>query len=357
MEGSGILRLYEIEYSDLMLLSSSSSSCSHYQEKIIMENLGPLGPGLLSVTNVPDASILRRKLLPLARKLALLSREDRQRILRDHNLGSDVPLKNPDRNVSSFAMQLKYDQGLECIGRKPSHKYENMDGISDFEDDGFDNLEHMFKALGFCMMEIALCLARICDRDIGGNELEQSLLESCAAKGHLIHYHSMVDNIILREAGQRKGTSKSNNHARRKEILLKSNNLETNGNEVRSSEIHANLWQQWHYDYGIFTVLTDPMFLTSSRQAAENSEVSVSSDQECTSPSGHSYLQVFHPNKNKVLMVKSSPESFIVQVGESADILSKGNLRSTLHCVQRPARLSHGTLQPKFSAFGASGGK
>ncbi|GMI69345.1 hypothetical protein like AT3G63290 [Hibiscus trionum] len=348
MEGSEILQLYEIQYSDLMLLSSSpspppssSSSCSHYLEKMIMENFGPTGPGLLAVTNVPDASLLRRKLLLLARKLALLSPEDRKRILRDHNLGSDVPLKNPDRNVSSFAMQLKYDQGLESIESKPSRVNENMDKISDFEDGGFDNLERMFKALGFCMMEIGLCLARICDRDIGGNELEQSLLESCAAKGRLIHYHSVVDSIVLREAGQRKGSSKSNNHAKRKENLSKSTNLETNGNGVRSCGIHSNLWQQWHYDYGIFTVLTDPMFLLSSHQATENSEVSNSSDQECVSPSGHSYLQVFHPNKNKVLMVKSSPESFIVQVGESADILSKGKLRSTLHCVQRPARLEN----------------
>ncbi|KAB2050644.1 hypothetical protein ES319_A12G002500v1 [Gossypium barbadense] len=277
-EGCEILQLYEIPYSDLLLLSSSSASCSHYQERMIMKNLGPTGPGLFAITNVPDASLLRRKLLPLARKLALLSPDDRKRILRDHNLGSDVPLKNPDRNVSSFAMQLKYAQGL-------------------------------------CMMEIGLCLARICDRAIGGNELEQSLLESCAAKGRLIHYHSMVDSLVLREAGPKKGSSKRNpnNHARSKENLMKGANLDTIGNEVRLCEIHPNLWQQWHYDYGIFTLLTDPMFLLSSHRTTAKSEFSNSSDQECASPSGHSYLQVFHPNKNKVFMMKASPESFIVQ--------------------------------------------
>lgn len=76
------MQLYEIPYSDLLLLSSSSASCSHYQERMIMENLGPTGPGLFAITNVPDASLLRRKLLPLARKLALLSPDDRKRILR-----------------------------------------------------------------------------------------------------------------------------------------------------------------------------------------------------------------------------------------------------------------------------------
>ncbi|PPS07751.1 hypothetical protein GOBAR_AA12911 [Gossypium barbadense] len=307
-EGCEILQLYEIPYSDLLLLSSSSASCSHYQERMIMKNLGPTGPGLFAITNVPDASLLRRKLLPLARKLALLSPDDRKH-----------------RNVSSFAMQLKYAQGMEAIESKPSDgvgsllnlENETMGSIGDFEDDVFDNLENMFKALGLCMMEIGLCLARICDRAIGGNELEQSLLESCAAKGRLIHYHSMVDSLVLREAGPNKGSSKRNpnNHARSKENLMKGANLDT-----------------------------------------IKSEFSNSSDQECGSPSGHSYLQVFHPNKNKVFMVKASPESFIVQVGESADILSKGKLRSTLHCVRRPARfknLSRETfvvfLQPAWS--------
>ncbi|OMP05100.1 hypothetical protein COLO4_09049 [Corchorus olitorius] len=349
MEAAEVLELYEIQYSDLMLLSSSSSSsCSYHQEKMIMENLGPTGPGLLAIKNVPDASLLRRKLLPFARKLALLGHDDRKRILREHNLGSDVPLKNPDRNVSSFAMQLKYAQGLESFENKPSQcshlslEKENTGRISDFEDDDFDGLESLFKDLGFCMMEIGLCVARICDRVIGGNELEQSLLESCAAKGRLIHYHSLADSLVLREAGRRKGSTKrhANNHARSEQRLSKGANLDTNGNQVSSCEIHHNLWQQWHYDYGIFTVLTDPMFLLSS-QPTEINEVSNSSYQECASPSGNSYLQIYDPDKNKVLMVKSSAESFIVQVGESADILSKGRLRSTLHCVCRPARLDN----------------
>ncbi|XVF32521.1 hypothetical protein REPUB_Repub17cG0089800 [Reevesia pubescens] len=88
-------------------------------------------------------------------------------IANENNLGSDDPLKNPVRNVSSFIMQLKYAQGLESIETKPSHRvgsHLNMGRISDFEDDGFDDLKNMFKALGFCMIELGLCLARICDR-------------------------------------------------------------------------------------------------------------------------------------------------------------------------------------------------
>ena len=41
-------------------------------------------------------------------------------------------------------------------------------------------------------------------------------------------------------------------------------------------------------------------------------------------------------NGRKIFSVKCSPESFIVQVGEAADILSSGKLKSTLHSVSRP---------------------
>lgn len=95
MEEGGIVEAYEVQYSDLILLSSSSSSGGvslslsaaelSRLESIstsIMEALGPSGPGLLAVTGVPNTSTLRRSLLPLARKLALLNPQDRNRILK-----------------------------------------------------------------------------------------------------------------------------------------------------------------------------------------------------------------------------------------------------------------------------------
>ena len=94
-ESPEILELHELHYSDLLLLSSpststnaSSSSSSSLDEDLlrkmgsVMEALGPMGPGLLAVTGVPNASKLRSQLLPLARKLALLDRETRKRVLK-----------------------------------------------------------------------------------------------------------------------------------------------------------------------------------------------------------------------------------------------------------------------------------
>ena len=98
MEGVGILEPYEVRFSDLMLLSSNKvTSPSFPSEEIerlesiassVMENLGPSGPGLLTISGVPNASRLRRTLLPLARRLALLDVDDRKRVLKVSSLFS-----------------------------------------------------------------------------------------------------------------------------------------------------------------------------------------------------------------------------------------------------------------------------
>ncbi|CAI8602929.1 unnamed protein product [Vicia faba] len=321
MEECEVIDLYELHYSDL---SSSSST----KVDSIMEALGSNGPGLLAVTGIPYASNLRSYLLPLARNLSLLDRQTRNRILKEHNLGSDVSLKNPHRSVSSFAMQLNYSK---------ADSEENEIDEARFYGNGFESLGSVFRELGFCMMEVGLRLARICDKAIGGNELEQSLLESLAAKGRLIHYHSHLDSILLQEFDK----SKTNN---KKGVKIKNNIKSLEGSCLDSvacdDAVHSDLWQQWHYDYGIFTVLTAPLFLSPTY-----SELSTTQDSrswvECPSPTGHTNLQIYDPNKKKVVMVRAPPESFIVQVGESADIISKGKLRSTLHSVYRPLKFEN----------------
>ncbi|MCD9560113.1 hypothetical protein HAX54_018556 [Datura stramonium] len=259
-----VVELYELHYADLIQLSSEKALSEESIDEIqrlgsvtasVMENLGPEGPGLLAVTGVPEASGLRRTLLPLARKLALLNNEDRKRLLKEHNLGSDVLLKNPNRNVSSSSMQLKY--GILHDGPR-------------------------------------LRLVQISDKcKVNKNE----------------------------QAG-----------------------LKQQGTEVSKGQSNDfGLWKLWHYDYGVFTVLTIPLFLLSSGQetlADVNNYSHVSSEHELPSPSGHTYLQIFDPLKNRVFMVKAPSES-LIQVGEAADILSKGKLRATLHCVCRPPKVEN----------------
>ncbi|KAL6516111.1 hypothetical protein OROGR_019416 [Orobanche gracilis] len=320
-----ILELYELQHSDIMTLLSDQKPATIDEagrieliSKSIMQNLGPDGPGLLSIAGVPKSGTLSQTLLPLARKLSHLNNDDRKRILKDHNLGSDLPLKNLDRTVSSFSMQMKYGQDSNFKIKAEEEKSREVDGGK------FNDLGFAFRELGFCMMGLGLCIAQVCDKLIGGCELEQSLLQCGTAKGRLIHYHSVTDNITIRAAANTKIRAKvgKNKISLREDVKL-------DGDDDAGN---LNLWQQWHYDYGIFTILTSPTFHLSSGNNDER---------ECESPSGHTYLQVFHPETNRVLKAKVSKASFIVQVGESADVLSKGRLRATLHSVCRPVKMDN----------------
>ncbi|XP_030545875.2 uncharacterized protein LOC115751998 [Rhodamnia argentea] len=384
-ETATVMQPYELSYSDLVLLSSPPSSPSSSSEaelqrldsirRSVMEALGPAGPGLLCVRDVAEASALRRKLLPLSRRLALLDPERRRRILQAHQLGTDVPKKDPYRSVSSFAMQLRYAQGAELAQSKAISNMNSLDSEMDnlnlditmeFQDKEFDHLGFFFKKLGSLMMELGLGLARICDGAIGGHELEQSLVESCAAKGRLIHYHSRAENLVLKQDGRRLGSKQGIAKQKKVDDHAFCNGREpqpipqkkTNGGEGKSCGSNSNLWQQWHYDYGIFTVLTAPMFLSPAFPPELNSdrETSVASVEEGPYPDGLTYLQILNPIRNGILTVKTSPESFIIQVGEAANVLSRGKLRSSLHCVRRPPKVDNVSretfvvfLQPAWS--------
>lgn len=355
-----LLHPYELQFSDLLLLSSDEplSSSSDVQEiqrlelitTCILENLGPNGPGLLAITGVPAASSLRSSLLRLAPKLALLDFRDLNRLLKENGLGSDVPLKNLDRTVSPFTMHLKYGQGVLASSGKAYQSGIEDCMVTDRREESLasdiKNLRSIFEVLGSLMIELGCRLARVCDRVIGGQDLEQSLLEACTAKGRLIHYHSGFDNLFLQESSKRKESTNGHhsvksfsNAARGTEKLFRNNQISVGSSGTIGEANESKLWQQWHYDYGIFTILTEPMFmLPSLSRTASKDDFSSVLHQELPSPSGHSYLQIYQPTKNSVFLVKVPPDSFLVQVGESADILSKGRLRATLHSVSRPAR-------------------
>lgn len=110
-----VVELYELHYSDLLQLSSEKSLSDEFIEETqrlksatrsVMKNLGPEGPGLLAITGVPEASNLRRTLLPLARKLALLNNEDRKRLLKVNLSPFFLPLifKNPNARLAKDTM-------------------------------------------------------------------------------------------------------------------------------------------------------------------------------------------------------------------------------------------------------------
>lgn len=281
-----------------------------------------------------------------------------------------MPLKKLDRSVSSFTKLLRHSGELtlvelELVNNTESisngfvclEEIHNFDGSEEANggDDDMENLGELVKELGLYMIELGILIARACDIVIGGGRLEQSITDFGTAKARLIHYHSELDNIIIRE----KENSKKKKSCSLKKVAVKPYQLGSqrsgslcpccikseegapkmaivDNNDPRDTSVQGqadeisllNLWQEWHYDFGILTVLTAPLFLSGS----EGEKCLV--NQEYHHPNGHTHLQLC--NGRKIFSVRCSPDSFIVQVGEAADILSRGKLKSALHSVSRP---------------------
>ncbi|PWZ28166.1 hypothetical protein Zm00014a_002896 [Zea mays] len=362
-----VLDIAELSFSDLVALLSPETladdgRCRRVVDTVATE-LGRGGSGLLAIDGVPRVGALRRRLLPLARRVALMDHLTRSQLLKKHGLGSDVPLKKLDRSVSSFAQLLRHSGELVLLesvnynGFNSSDRFQDCNQSEDVNDDDadddMDNLGDLVKELGLYMMELGILIARACDIVIGRGQLEQSITDFGTAKARLIHYHSELDNIVIRDNNaKRKGSASKvavqpyqscsgnrsgsvcpcciNSEDGTTVMPIEENNSNDASIQGQAAEISLlNLWQEWHYDYGIFTVLTAPLFMSVSED--EKSLVNL----EYHPPDGHTHLQLC--NGRKIFSVRCSPESFIVQVGEAADILSQGKLKSTLHAVSRPS--------------------
>ncbi|CAL5039849.1 unnamed protein product [Urochloa decumbens] len=393
-----VLDIAELSFSDLALLQSPETPADDSRRRRVLDTvateLGRGGSGLLAIAEVPRVGALRRRLLPLSRRLALMDYPTRSQILKvthfipfhvlfldletakcalicfcgffqNHGLASDVPLKKPDRSVSSFAKLLRHSGKLsllELVNNTHSinHGFVCLEKIYDSDgsdesncDDDMVNLGELVNELGLYMMELGILIARACDIVIGGGQLEQSITDFGTAKARLIHYHSELDNIIIREkenstkkrllkkvavkpyqlVSQRRSRSLCSCCIKSEDmtpvVAIKDNSSRDTSVQGQASEIpRLNLWQGWHYDFGILTVLTAPLFLS----ASEGEKCLI--NQEYHHSNGHTHLQLC--NGRKIFSVRCSPESFIVQVGEAADILSSGKLNSTLHSVSRP---------------------
>lgn len=250
-----------------------------------------------------------------------------------------MPLKKPDRSVSSFALLLNY-QGESILDKEQEN---NISGdpedivhnfsLHDVNEGEFNHLGDTFRNLGRCMMELGIYLARVCDNAMQTTELEKSIIDSGSAKGRLIHYHSKLDGLILKEM------------SKKVRLGIWSQKSPVFKEICKEKSMVSDLWQQWHYDYGIFTVLTSPLFLSSTVEG----ECLVG--KEIPPLMGHSCLQLFDTRKKRVVSVKCRPESFIIQVGEAADVLSGGKLRSTLHVVSRPFGIGGDINRETFVVF------
>ncbi|CAL2274969.1 unnamed protein product [Prunus armeniaca] len=262
----------------------------------IEEGFGPNGLGILSITDVPEYSSLRRNLLHLSPRLANLPEEVKKE-LEDpdsrYNFGwshgkEKLESGKPDTLKGSFYANPMLDRPTTdeyLLQRYPSYCGSNIWPNSELPE-----LEVAFKALGKLILGVGLMVAFHCDRYVSkaikmseDEGLEQILFRSRCHKGRLLYYFS---------------TKESNS---------------TEDNKDMSS------WCGWHTDHGSLTGLTCAMF---TRDAVEIS---------CPDSGAGLYIRT---RTDQIVKVVFGEDAIAYQIGETTEILSRGYLCATPHCVR-----------------------
>ncbi|KAL9154355.1 hypothetical protein ABFS82_10G108700 [Erythranthe guttata] len=169
-------------------------------------------------------------------------------------------------------------------------------------------LEHAFKALGKLILEVGLLLAYHCDRYVSNGfkmhedgSLQQVLLRSRCHKGRLLYYFPA-----------HQCTS-------------------TDDRESMSS------WCGWHTDHGSLTGLTCGMFTRDGMELP------------CPDSAAGLYVKT---RSGQIVKVIYGEDEIAYQIGETTEILSRGQLCATPHCVQAPkGEAASGVERSTFALF------
>ncbi|CAI0543159.1 unnamed protein product [Linum tenue] len=262
------LRTVTIPYSELKEKDVDLSSK-------IEEGFGPNGLGILSITDVPGFSLLRRSLLNLSPRLASLP-EEMKKELEDPSTRYNFGWSHGKEKLESgkpdilHIVDLIYGQIMLC----PNWKLVT------------------FKALGKLILDVGLMVAYHCDQYVSkgmkDNEdggLVKILSSSRCHKGRLLYYFP---------AHQYDGSK-----------------------DVDS----MSSWCGWHTDHGSLTGLTCALF---KRDGVEI---------PCPDSAAGLYIRT---RTDQIVKVIYGEDELAYQIGETTEILSGGYLCATPHCVRAP---------------------
>ncbi|XP_047308085.1 uncharacterized protein LOC124911626 [Impatiens glandulifera] len=304
---SEIHEMITISYSDLCDRTADLSAQ-------IEQGFGPTGLGILSISNVPCYSSLRKNLLPLSPRLALLPEQVKEE-LEDpnsrYNFGwshakEKLESGKPDMLKGSFYANPVFDiptTDAFLIQRYPSYCGQNIWPNRDLPE-----LEMAFKSLGRLILDVGLMIAYHCDKYVSrrlkrheGEGLEQTLIRSRCHKGRLLYYFP----------------SEWSDHS--------------------TTDDSMSSWCGWHTDHGSLTGLTCAMFY---KDAAEV---------PCPDKAAGLYIRA---RNNQVVKVAIREDEIAYQIGETTEILSRGLLCATPHCVQAPkGKEASGIERSTFALF------
>ncbi|KAK6136399.1 hypothetical protein DH2020_029856 [Rehmannia glutinosa] len=282
-------------------------------EKIEL-GFGPNGLGILSISDVPGYTLLRQNLLHLAPRLASLP-EEVKRELEDpdsrYNIGwshgkEKLESGKPDMLKGSFYANPILDvptNELSVVERYPSYCRPNI-----WPRGALPELEVAFKALGKLILDVGLLLAYHCDH--------------YASNGFKMHENGSLQQILLR----------SRCHKGRLLYYFPTHQCaSTDDGESMSS------WCGWHTDHGSLTGLTCGIF---TRDGVEIS---------CPDTAAGLYVKT---RSGQIVKVVYGEDEIAYQIGETTEILSRGQLCATPHCVQAPkGEAGYGVERSTFALF------
>ncbi|XP_031094754.1 uncharacterized protein LOC115999119 isoform X2 [Ipomoea triloba] len=262
----------------------------------IEEGFGPNSLGILSISDVPEYTLLRRNLLLLSPRLANLPESVKQELEDPHsryNFGwshgkEKLESGKPDTLKGSFYANPVFD--VPTTEKSLIERYSSYCGRNIWPHSALPELEMAFKALGKMILDVGLLLAHHCDRYVSSriktNEtdgLEQILHRSRCHKGRLLYYFPAQKSYQADES--------------------------------------MSSWCGWHTDHGSLTGLTCGIFM---RDGVEI---------HCPDIAAGLYIKT---RTGQIVKVEYGEDEIAYQIGETTEILSRGQLCATPHCVRAP---------------------
>nr|XP_043624517.1 uncharacterized protein LOC122596070 [Erigeron canadensis] len=280
----------------------------------IEEGFGPDGLGILSISDVPGYALLRQNLLNLAPRLANLPekvKKDLEDPLSRYNFGwshgkEKLESGKPDLLKGSFYANPILDKPTtesSLIQRYPAYCGSNI-----WPQNSLPELEAAFKVLGKLILDVGLLVAYHCDKyvsdaiDMQPDEgIEQIVFRSRCHKGRLLYYFPAEES-----------------------------NDPQDGDSMSS-------WCGWHTDHGSLTGLTFGMFTKGGSKIS------------CPDSSAGLYIKT---RAGQIVKVVYEEDEIAYQIGNITEILSRGRLCATPHCVRAPKGIkATGLERSTFALF------
>lgn len=281
----------------------------------IEEGFGPGSLGILSISDVPGYNPLRQNLLRLSPRLANLP-DNVKRELEDpnsrYNFGwshgkEKLESGKPDTLKGSFYGNPILD--IPTTNQSLIQRYPSYCGSNIWPHTALPELEVAFKALGKLILDVGMLVANHCDRYVSkgmkmaeDQGLEQILGRSRCHKGRLLYY-----------------------------FPVKFSNSCTQDDESMSS------WCGWHTDHGSLTGLTFALFMRDGMELS------------CPDNAAGLYVK---SRTGQIVKVVFGEDEIAYQIGETTEILSRGQLCATPHCVRAPTSdAASGVERSTFALF------